>query len=149
MRSTSDDAVGLDWDEFVRWIKAAKNNLEGAKRDMEEEEHNWACFKAEQAGQLAVKALYRLLGRPAWGHDIYSLYTGISELLGQGSEELLGCARYLARLYIPTRYPDALPGGVPSEYFDRSDSEKAIRCAEKILEWVERVAQSVRRTEKA
>jgi len=32
---------------------------------------------------------------------------------------------------IPTRYPDALPGIIPSEAFDKDDAERAISLAEK------------------
>jgi len=36
----------------------------------------------------------------------------------------------------PTRYPDALPGIIPSEAFDKDDAEKAISLAEKIINFI-------------
>ena len=44
-------------------------------------------------------------------------------------------ARFLDRLYIPTRYPDAWSEGSP-HYYTRGDAEKALACAEMILDWV-------------
>ncbi|MGH2736718.1 MAG: HEPN domain-containing protein [Actinomycetota bacterium] len=32
--------------------------------------HNWACFAAEQAAQLALKGLLHGLGLGPWGHDL-------------------------------------------------------------------------------
>ena len=37
---------------------------------------------------------------------------------------------------IPTRYPNALPGGIPSEAFDKNDAERAIFLAEKIINFI-------------
>lgn len=35
--------------------------------------HNWRCFLAEQAAQMAMKALLHGLGRGPWGHDLMEL----------------------------------------------------------------------------
>mgnify|MGYP005837022547 CR=1 FL=1 len=40
------------------------------------------------------------------------------------------------RFYIPTRYPNGLPGGIPSESFHERDAEEAMRAAEGIIEAV-------------
>ena len=40
------------------------------------------------------------------------------------------------KYYIPTRYPDTLPGIIPSEAFDKNDAEKAISLAEKIINFI-------------
>jgi len=42
----------------------------------------------------------------------------------------------LDKYYIPTRYPNGLPGGLPSEAFSRGDAEMAIAMAEKVLDFV-------------
>jgi HEPN domain-containing protein len=39
------------------------------------------------------------------------------------------------RFYIPTRYPNGLPAGVPHAYFSEEDAIKAIEAAEVILAW--------------
>jgi len=53
--------------------------------------------------------------------------------------EILDSARELERHYIPSRYPDTYPAGAPFEYYRDKDAEEAISCAEKILEFVQKV----------
>ena len=131
----------LDYQEYARWIAAAKRSLDSAKSDPD---NSWACFKAEQSAQLAFKALLHLLGKAAWGHGLLRLAkeTGIS-----GYD--LECVQFLSRLYIPTRYPDALPEGEPSEYFSQEDKRKAIQSSPDIVSWVEKVEQSLAGQEKS
>jgi HEPN domain-containing protein len=45
----------VDHDEFDRWRAEADAALRGARLQAEGGLHNWACFAAEQAAQLAVK----------------------------------------------------------------------------------------------
>ncbi|MGE5632875.1 MAG: HEPN domain-containing protein, partial [Caulobacteraceae bacterium] len=48
-------------------------------------------------------------------------------------------AKKLDRYYILTRYPNGLPGEVPSRYFDDPDeAEDAMRLARSAVELVER-----------
>lgn len=44
--------------------------------------------------------------------------------------------------YIPTRYPDALPGMLPEGLPLRSDAEEAVRLARTLLERAERHIQT-------
>jgi len=47
-------------------------------------------------------------------------------------EEILG-AGGLDKYYIPTRYPNGLPGGLPFEAFDEGDASKAIGMAARVV----------------
>jgi HEPN domain-containing protein len=45
---------------------------------------------------------------------------------------------YLDRYYIMTRYPNGLPGGVPSRYFDDpKEAKEAMRIARSAIELIE------------
>jgi len=45
----------------------------------------------------------------------------------------------LDKYYIPTRYPNGLPGGVPSRYFDDPvEAEEAMKLAKIIIDLVEK-----------
>ena len=46
----------------------------------------------------------------------------------------------LDRHYIPTRYPNRLPGGIPAEAFD---AEKALRQAVQIIQQIKAVLQEL------
>ena len=43
----------------------------------------------------------------------------------------------LDKYYIPTRYPNGLPGGIPSEAFDQVDARRALELAEDVIQFVE------------
>lgn len=48
-------------------------------------------------------------------------------------------AKKLDKYYIPTRYPNGLPGGVPSRYFDDpKEAEEAMRLAQSVIDLVEK-----------
>ncbi|HEX9122434.1 MAG TPA: HEPN domain-containing protein [Actinomycetota bacterium] len=53
----------MDTEEFERWRGEADRALEGGRLQAAAGLHNWACFAAEQAAQLAMKALLHGLGR--------------------------------------------------------------------------------------
>ncbi len=50
-------------------------------------------------------------------------------------EAILGSGG-LDKYYIPTRYPNGLPGGVPYEAYDEDDAKKAIGMAARVVEYV-------------
>lgn len=42
---------------------------------------------------------------------------------------------------IPTRYPDALPGGLPADAFGKDDADRALTKAEQVVAAVHRFFQ--------
>ena len=72
--------------------------------------YNWACFKAQQAAWLALKAIVRAPGLPGHGHSLPSLWREAVEHC-RDFAELRNCTVTLNQYYIPPRYPDAWPGG--------------------------------------
>ena len=128
----------LDTEEFERWLKQAEHNLQSAERDCREGDFSWAAFKAQQAGELALKALLKGLGRLAMGHSATLLLTEIADAGIEVGPHLEECARALERHYIPTRYPDAYPSGSPFEFYDQGEAERAISSAGRLLDFVRR-----------
>ena len=126
----------VDCDEYARWMRQAVHTLSSISADMGYGSYDWACFKAQQAAKLALKALLRAVGRPAFGHNLVQLYRDAQELCGRSSDELTLCVGYLDKLYVPPRYPDAFPEGSPFERFTRQEAEMALRCAEAVVNWV-------------
>ena len=127
----------LDDKEYLRWINTAKKNIESAYKDLEHGDYNWACFKAQQAGEAAVKALLHGIGVSAYGHSISKLLHSLKEIGLSVSDPLINYAKILDKYYIPTRYPNAWAEGSPHEYYTRDDGLKAIKSAEEIINWVE------------
>lgn len=127
----------FDTQEFSRWRAAAGDAAETAHLLARAGRHSDACFHAEQAAQLGLKALLHGLGLPAWGHDLIDLGRRCAAELGQSwPAELDRALVELSRYYIPTRYPDAHPGGTPAENYGIEDSEAACRHAGTVLDAV-------------
>jgi HEPN domain-containing protein len=134
----------LDEDEHGRWREEADRALAGARVQDDGGLHNWACFGAEQAAKLAVKALLHGLGRGPWGHDLPRLGDRLREAGVDVPSETADAMRRLGRHYIPARYPDAHASGPPGTHYGASDSEEAIVDAEGILAFVDRSWESLR-----
>ncbi len=128
----------LDEQEFNRWMRQAEHNLSSAERDANFKDYNWACFKAQQAAEMAVKALLLGLGQPAMGHSIVALLHQVADLQFPVPEVLVECAQRLDRLYIPSRYPNAHPAGSPFEFYNYTDAQQAIADARQVIEFARR-----------
>mgnify|MGYP000312404807 CR=1 FL=1 len=108
----------LDENEFERWMKSARATLKSAEGDLERGDYNWACFKAQQAAEFAIKALLHGLGLPAYGHSISKLLTKLPRDLAP-QRDLIQAAKTLDKYYVPTRYVNAWAEGTPEDYRGR------------------------------
>ena len=133
----------LDEPEFSRWREEADRALAAAGREAQAENHNWSCFLAEQAAQLAMKALLHGLGRAPWGHDLEELTRAAGEAGVALSDRVEAAARLLARHYIPARYPDAHPAAAPGSRYVADDSAAALAAADVLLTLVDRTWESL------
>ncbi len=122
----------MDCEEYSRWMKQALHTLKLVKADIEYEGYGWACFKAQQAAEYALKAILRGFGRPAFGHSVLRLYREFSSVCGEDNE-LERCAALLDKMYIPPRYPDAFAEGAPYEYYTRYEAEEVYECASRLI----------------
>lgn len=114
------------------WFKQAQRKLDSARWDIQGGFHEDACFSAQQAAELAVKALLQKQGRIELGHSVYQLL----QMAGDVPTDVLDAARVLDRHYIPARYPNGFPAGAPMDFYDRPAAEEAVRLAETILGFV-------------
>lgn len=122
--------------EGQRWWRQAERDLDDARYAFAGERYNLTCFLAQQSAEKALKAyLYSQGMEVVWGHSV-------RELVGLAAEfdaEFIALAEKVAPLdqyYIPTRYPNGLPGGVPFEAFNVDDGQRGLRLAERVLEAV-------------
>ncbi|MEM0458704.1 MAG: HEPN domain-containing protein [Thermofilaceae archaeon] len=136
--------VPLDEEEYGRWMLSARRTLESSRRDAEAGDFNWACFKAHQAAEKALKALLWGVGSPVFGHSLVSLVNRLAEAGFEVDERVRELAARLGKFYTPTRCPDVWEEGVPEDYYTRSEAEEAIRQAEEVISWVEAKWKSLR-----
>ncbi len=112
------------------WLRQAQRKLDSAHWDIEGQFYEDACFSAQQAAELAVKALLKENQRRT--------EIGIYQLLGHLEEvdpEVLDAARMLDHYYVQTRYPDLFPAGAPMDYYNSEVAEGAVQLAQRIIEF--------------
>ena len=146
-RQPTSRSIKLSWQSEVSfrrmnrsadWFHQAQADLQQASLSAESGFHEWACFACHQAVEKALKALHLHLGQQAWGHGLGRSYRDLPAAtvvqLATAVPDLEGRLRILDALYIPTRYPDSLPDGAPTDHFGRLQSEDALRHARALIE---------------
>lgn len=119
--------------EAERWLRQAQYDQQAALANLNLGYHAWACFLSQQSAEKALKAfLYNHGEGPVIGHSTLGLLGRCAEIDGAFDDLSDDCKR-LDQFYIPTRYPNGLPGGVPHEFFDESHSTVAIAALKNIM----------------
>lgn len=122
--------------EGHRWLAQAEADLDDARYLYEGDRYSACCFFCQQAAGKAVKAyLYSRGAEHVYGHSVAELCLEAARL-DPAFAGLKGAAAPLDVYYIPTRYPNGLPGGLPAEAFTREDAERALDLAGRVIELV-------------
>lgn len=119
-------------DEALRWLRQAERDLDDARFCAGGGRYNVACFLCQQAAEKALKAYLISIGDDPWGHSVAELAERAAEGLpglAEARRDIAGLDKY----YIPTRYPNGLPGGIPSDVFCADDAERATALAERAV----------------
>ena len=119
------------------WLHQAQADLAQARLSADAGHHEWACFASHQAAEKALKALHLFHGQQSWGHglgrSLRDLPQEVRRPLEQQVADLEDRLRVLDALYIPTRCPDSLPEGAPTDHFGRLQSQDAIAHASALV----------------
>ena len=119
--------------EATRWILQAENDLAFAQLGLREGYYSQACFLSQQSAEKALKSVaYGRGDRFVVGHSLQELLNGLVSTYGE-MESLREAACRLDQYYVATRYPDALPGGLPFETYSRGQAEEAVEMASEIV----------------
>jgi HEPN domain-containing protein len=112
--------------EAVRWYIQGAKDGKTAEKNAAAGDFEVSCFLFHQAAEKILKAFLLLRGvRPVTGHSNTRLAARCAELDGRFHALAEPCS-LLDLFYIPTRYPYALPGGVPYEYFTLEHAQQAL-----------------------
>ncbi len=122
--------------EASRWLKQALHDFEVAKKHYRDEYWSDCCFLAQQAAEKALKGYLFYRGRRPGTYEVFT--HSINELVKHCRRldnrfPVIPRAKDLDKFYIPTRYPDAFPGDVPYEMYEKKDGDLAIEIASGIL----------------
>jgi HEPN domain-containing protein/predicted nucleotidyltransferase len=128
-----------------RWLTFAEQDLRMAELALRAEIFNQTCFHAQQCVEKCLKACLtaggELLPRTHLIADLLpQLPAAAQGAIASLEQELL----VLDQFYIPTRYPDALPGtlpeGLPQQPHAAAALATARRCYEEINRWIVELA---------
>ena len=127
--------------ESKRQFLQTQQGLDNAKFNLSGKRYNVACFLAQQSAEKALKAFLFLKGaEEVWGHSTAELCKDVQSF-DKDFKSIENESASLDKYYIPTRYPNALPGAIPSEAFNKEDANTAISLAEKILNFIKSKAK--------
>lgn len=122
--------------EARRWVDQATHDLDTADLLVEHGRYPVACFLSQQSAEKALKGLLYLDGADVvLGHSVAAL---CREVATRHPTLASGCARWTAldQHYIPSRYPDALPGGTPADVYTAGQATAAVATAREVLDAV-------------
>ncbi|MBC7216935.1 MAG: HEPN domain-containing protein [Candidatus Caldatribacterium sp.] len=123
-------------EEGRRWFLQAEHDLDDARYLFEGRRFHLACFLAQQAAEKALKAfLYSLGADFVWGHSLAELSKDAQEI-DPDFASIAQDASSLDKYYIPTRYPNGLPGGIPAQAYTEADAHLALSTAQKVIDFV-------------
>jgi HEPN domain-containing protein len=118
--------------EADRWLGFARQDLRMAELAMSDGLYNQVCFHSEQCVEKVLKAWLadngKKIPRTHRMADLLPLLP--AELVGGMAEEII----LLDRFYIPTRYPDALPGSLEDSLPSEEEALETLNLAKKVLE---------------
>jgi HEPN domain-containing protein len=115
------------------WFQTAQEDMVAARALRDASSHAASCFYAQQAVEKALKAVWHVVDQEPWGHSVVQLLNDFAERDALPTGTWRECAQTLDQFYIPTRYPDSLPGITPGQAYGDFDSERALKCADTIL----------------
>ena len=124
-------------EEARRWLSQAHYDLQAARINQKHGVYAWACFLCQQAAEKALKAFLYAQGEgPVIGHSSFRLAQACATFDSEFNQILRAC-KTLDGYYIPTRYPNGLPDGVPHEVYDAVDAGEALEAGAAVLSLVE------------
>ncbi len=125
--------------EAARWLRQAEYDLKAAEWNQQGGFHGPACFYAQQSAAKALRGFLFLYREDAL------ITRSVADLLDRAMtydeafKEFVGGTTSLDIYYKTSRFPDALPGGIPAEVITDKDSRDAIRQASNIVAMVEKI----------
>lgn len=112
------------------WLYFAFSDLEAAELVNNDQMFHHVCFHAQQAAEKSIKAILVFNGKLApKTHSIVELVKLLpsSVVAEKGSWEEK--AEFLNQFYVPSRYPDALPGSLPEGLPTVEDAQRSLELA--------------------
>lgn len=122
--------------EAIRWLTQAEEEFKDASDLTKAGRFYLSLFLSQQSAEKALKVfIYLKEEEPMFSHSVAELLN-LAMSLDAEFKPLKGAKR-LDDYYIPTRYPNGLPGEIPAKYYDdREEVQKALAWSEQIIKLV-------------
>lgn len=127
-------------EEAMRWFTHAKDEFIDADELRKRGRFYLALFHFQQSVEKAIKAFLYLNVKSIEVFYTHSINDLIKIAIDIDTEfNKVVSVKRLDQYYIPTRYPNGLPGGIPSRYYDDpKEAEDAMLLAKKAIELIEK-----------
>ena len=123
-----------------RWLAFADEDLQVAELTFRSSLWNQVCFHSHQCAEKSLKALIAERGgNPPKTHRLTDLLTLLEV---PALDELAHELRSLEGFYIPTRYPDALPGTLPEALPGEQEAQEALTAARRVSDVIRGMVRS-------
>jgi HEPN domain-containing protein len=123
-------------EEALRWLTQAEEEIKDAEFLMNAERYYISLFLCQQSAEKALKAfVYFKEEEHLHTHSVSDLI----KLAGKIDNDFnsIKNAKRLDDYYIPTRYPNGLPGDIPAKHYDDPDEAKwALELSQEIIRLV-------------
>lgn len=117
-----------------KWLDCAREDLQMAELAMRSCLFNQVCFHAQQAAEKTLKSLIIAAGvLPPKTHKLGDLLGLLPIAIPSDLRRKL---LLLDRYYIPTRYPDALPGTLATGMPHQADADETLSSSRELDMWV-------------
>ncbi|MBE7415700.1 MAG: HEPN domain-containing protein [Deltaproteobacteria bacterium] len=128
--------------EAEKWLRQAEYDLKAAEWTQQGGFHAQATFLAQQSAAKSLRSFLFLSKEDA--RETRSVVELIDRAIVHEEEfrKFVGSSRSLDLYYKTSRFPDAIPGGIPSEIISGKESVEAIRQAADIIAIVEKKRKS-------
>ncbi len=119
-----------------QWLAKASEDLTVARLVIKEDHTAHACFLSQQCIEKSLKAyLIAKANDYPHAHKLVDLLKKCEQFDSAFSDFLSDCI-VVDQYYIPTRYPDGVPGTAPGGTPSETEAKEAISAAERILDFV-------------
>lgn len=124
--------------EADRWLAQAEEEYKDAELLLRARRYYLSLYLCQQSAEKALKAfIYSKEQEPVFSHSIAVLVNVAAAL--DPDFDALTAAKRLDDYYIPTRYPNGLPGDIPSRYYnDEEEVKRALALSGSVLELAKR-----------
>jgi len=123
-------------EEGERWLSQAIEDLKWTKLLTEQGGWYLACFLSQQVTEKALKAFLYAQGEEiVLGHSVARLCADAVEYNKDFSEKAKRWS-LLDGYYIPTRYPNGLPDGIPADVYTEDAAKSAVALADEAVNYV-------------